>query len=149
MSLQDYDRKRDFTRTPEPAPEPAKAAMVNETAIMEAEVQEEMSRGQQRTMVEEDPAAAEDPARQRRAALDRLIDHELLHQESQKQKIEADKAKKVFPMRDPGKLTVPFPSSGLPLQQWSDMWFTGGRGRLTVFLDSANSVWIDTVEQTE
>ena len=25
MSLQDYDRKRDFTRTPEPAPEPAKA----------------------------------------------------------------------------------------------------------------------------
>ena len=62
---------------------------------------------------------------------------------------EADKAKKVFPMRDPGKLTVPFPSSGLPLQQWSDMWFTGGRGRLTVFLDSANSVWIDTVEQTE
>lgn len=54
--------------------------------------------------------------------------------------------KELYRFTGPGTVTVPYPSSGYPIQQWTDVWFTGGDGSMTVFVDDKNHIWIRTVE---
>ena len=39
-------------------------------------------------------------------------------------------------------VTIPWPNAGLPMQQWTHLSFTGGAGRMTIWLRDPNFVII-------
>lgn len=55
-------------------------------------------------------------------------------------------AKKIFEFQGPGSVTIPYPLAGLAIQQWTHLYTTGGSSRMTIWLDSKNSVIIKTDE---
>lgn len=67
-----------------------------------------------------------------------------------KQEPQAVGNKKILTLTGGRTITIPWPVAGLPIQQWTHLGFYGGAGRMTIWLEDKNFVFIkvDTLKVT-